>query len=837
MKKVFTLNIILTSVLFITVCFSPLQKIRAQSNYQPDMLIGYSTTVDYSGGGVYNSDGSGQILYKILKNYGGVEFRLSVRNAGRLVDRLIVTGSVTDDYWTVQYFDSVGRDITSQVTGNGWQTASLPAGRSENLTIKIIPRKTLIYGQENAFYVKARSGYDSSKQDVVKAVLTIRFNDQSREGNEGQGNNQGQGQGQGSGSSGSTSGRGTGNNQGGNVNSRPDIEIKATDDKVYLGKNLYENPDAIAIQIETITTNEAFNPNVLYFKVTNAGSQGDNFIVKSGKGISDWQINFFALRGKNWNSINEQINNGQSVKLGSQKEQEYKIEVNVPENTTNQSFVEIAVIAYSANDINKIDATKFRINVDTDLDKDGMADSWEKKYGLNPRDSDDANLDPDGDFLINKDEFTNGTDPHNKDTDADGLWDGAYLDSVKMILPGLQTGHLVVAGPIKSARGDALPDQTIHFLLNDSLDSKNEFTYPGDAKGMMVFQIGADLLTKPGGYILQATGNGKILQSADFFLAPYGNVYEKKNKKPMPGVKVNLEKCYQSCCQYLTSTVTDDSGAYGGFMIPAGSYKLRVEEQGFEPYKSKIFNLTKEGNKYDILLRHKTPPWLAILYWILGILFILAILIMIPRVKNYYFRQEYQPDGQIKLAHEENYLGDTIYNADGLGQTKKQEIKLKDRAIFHIRIQNDGTSSDQFLVKSFPAAKGWALKFCNVLDGGNEITNQVVGLGWKTGNLASGITKDIRLEVWVDDKNTIENNIYGLPITINSVSDPEKRDVIKAKVILIEEKIAKIEKIEPTESAEKNIVLPNDHQNTHNVHNTHDTHNTHNAHNTHNTNV
>ena len=58
-----------------------------------------------------------------------------------------------------------------------------------------------------------------------------------------------------------------------------------------------------------------------------------------------------------------------------------------------------------------------------DTDGDGMPDEWEIKYGLNPKDSSDANQDLDGDGLTNLEEFKLGTDPTNKDTDGDGVND------------------------------------------------------------------------------------------------------------------------------------------------------------------------------------------------------------------------------------------------------------------------------------------------------------------------------------------------------------------------------------------------------------------------------
>lgn len=64
------------------------------------------------------------------------------------------------------------------------------------------------------------------------------------------------------------------------------------------------------------------------------------------------------------------------------------------------------------------------VESETDTDSDGMPDSWELRYRLNPA-INDAALDADVDGLSNLSEFQRGTDPQNPDTDGDGLPDGA----------------------------------------------------------------------------------------------------------------------------------------------------------------------------------------------------------------------------------------------------------------------------------------------------------------------------------------------------------------------------------------------------------------------------
>ncbi len=60
----------------------------------------------------------------------------------------------------------------------------------------------------------------------------------------------------------------------------------------------------------------------------------------------------------------------------------------------------------------------------SDTDSDGMPDGWEYVNNLDPLDPTDATQDNDGDGLDNKMEYIYGTDPTDPDTDGDGYSDG-----------------------------------------------------------------------------------------------------------------------------------------------------------------------------------------------------------------------------------------------------------------------------------------------------------------------------------------------------------------------------------------------------------------------------
>ena len=57
-------------------------------------------------------------------------------------------------------------------------------------------------------------------------------------------------------------------------------------------------------------------------------------------------------------------------------------------------------------------------------DASGLPDWWELKNALEPGSPALAAADADGDGLTNAQEFARGSDPHNPDTDGDGLRDG-----------------------------------------------------------------------------------------------------------------------------------------------------------------------------------------------------------------------------------------------------------------------------------------------------------------------------------------------------------------------------------------------------------------------------
>lgn len=63
-----------------------------------------------------------------------------------------------------------------------------------------------------------------------------------------------------------------------------------------------------------------------------------------------------------------------------------------------------------------------------DSDADGLPDTWEIEFGLDPQNANDAFDDLDNDGLTNREEYAAGTNPNNADSDSDGMPDGWEVD-------------------------------------------------------------------------------------------------------------------------------------------------------------------------------------------------------------------------------------------------------------------------------------------------------------------------------------------------------------------------------------------------------------------------
>lgn len=144
----------------------------------------------------------------------------------------------------------------------------------------------------------------------------------------------------------------------------------------------------------------------------------------------------------------------------------------------------------------------------------------------------------------------------------------------------------------------------------------------------------------------------------------------------------------------------------------------------------------------------------------------------------------YQPDALIQIHGETTFVGDNIYNTTGAGQAKTSTGDFYPRP-FQIRVYNDGTAPDSFLITG-PAGDGfqgnWRYQYYDSFvfgwNGAREITDAITGAGWNTGNIDPGQYRDFRIEILAPTAPG------GAKITVNlvatSIHDPSKSDVVQA---------------------------------------------------------
>lgn len=135
----------------------------------------------------------------------------------------------------------------------------------------------------------------------------------------------------------------------------------------------------------------------------------------------------------------------------------------------------------SVNSAAWIDSILF-MNENSDIDGDGIDSLWEIEYNLDPEAKEDGVLDGDSDGLSNYEEFLYQTNPHQEDTDADGL-----TDYEEVIL--YNTDPLLA-----DSDGDALPDLfEVQFQLNPQNPDDAQLDNDGDGvTNIEEYQLGLD---------------------------------------------------------------------------------------------------------------------------------------------------------------------------------------------------------------------------------------------------------------------------------------------------------------------------------------------------------
>ena len=149
-------------------------RVTVELSYRPDLHLGMEGQA-YIGDDVYDSEGSGQSL--LAKSSVSVEYWIRIQNDGDVSDSFVVKAEESGDSkdsWIRRYFDakSGGTEITDDVQGSGWTTASLASGATKEIRLLAIPSGSTPTGEGGRLTVKltATSSAKPTKLDAVKMV-------------------------------------------------------------------------------------------------------------------------------------------------------------------------------------------------------------------------------------------------------------------------------------------------------------------------------------------------------------------------------------------------------------------------------------------------------------------------------------------------------------------------------------------------------------------------------------------------------------------------------------------------------------------------------------------
>lgn len=130
-----------------------------------------------------------------------------------------------------------------------------------------------------------------------------------------------------------------------------------------------------------------------------------------------------------------------------------------------------------------------------------------------------------------------------------------------------------------------------------------------------------------------------------------------------------------------------------------------------------------------------------------------------------------QPDLLVKNAGDAAYLGNNLFNTNGLGQTVQQTIPRTVEAMFDLQIINKGTSADRFVITGPLSTPGTAIRYTD--DSGLALP--MAAGGWTTPQLQTGASLNFHTGVLVSDAVTTQTS--GT-IQAVSLSNPARIDVV-----------------------------------------------------------
>jgi len=140
-----------------------------------------------------------------------------------------------------------------------------------------------------------------------------------------------------------------------------------------------------------------------------------------------------------------------------------------------------------------------------------------------------------------------------------------------------------------------------------------------------------------------------------------------------------------------------------------------------------------------------------------------------------------QPDETIKLTGDAAVLGENIFNTTGAGQTRAVSTSVGVSKTFVIKVWNDGTGSDSYLLQGPGSTISFTAKYLKGASGSTDITAAVTAGTYKTASLSPGKGVTIRLVITIA-ANAPSGSTQNWLVTAASQQNSSAQDAVDAQL-------------------------------------------------------
>jgi len=217
---------------------------------KPDAQVKVAIGDAYTGNGIYNLDGTNQVVTQTTNNSQLITYYIKVENDGNVNNKFTITGTASGGGWWITYYDATtaGTDITSNVTGLGWLTASLVMNASKEIRVEIYPDATVGGGVPKNIYIGTISETDPTKKDTVKTSTTV------------------------------------------NNAYAVDAQVKKSTDGAYIGDGIYNLDGTSQAKAQSVNNTQIVT---YHIRIQNDGNFNDNFTLTGTAGGSGWFVTYY----------------------------------------------------------------------------------------------------------------------------------------------------------------------------------------------------------------------------------------------------------------------------------------------------------------------------------------------------------------------------------------------------------------------------------------------------------------------------------------------------------------------------------------------------------------